>query len=668
MGDPARCSLRFAVGQGKGHAGVHADGVKTTIRRDDVAVEAQHHAFRRLPRLTFYHYILGQVVVPRLGDGIQTGNALPDLVGVLPVRARLAADGMGMQVAVGKDDAVAEKQFAVCGVVAGKGVQVVLCQRSMSAAALGDGDIVLRGNSVRRGHADRRWPAGQRAGDLDGFAAHQIDVFSFVIRILVAGDGHIAGNGESGGQVYRRIHAAAVFGGVVGDAAALHDEVARAGQIHTPAATLGSVRLILCDSAVVHGEVARQNVHAAAITTIVGCVVGDAAAIQIETGRIGSVRKRHTTASAGGVVAGDAAAVHIECTFDGHAATAALFAIAVHPVGDLAGLCLRAVTESECRAGCDIDDGLAALGPREAVAVQAEIERVIFCHSQGRTLRVARQIDVGGFRFGIIGDGAHAVPWRPVHIAARARMVADVLMRRAANGMLMGQAVVEVHVDAVGARALLHLDEVSPARVGGEIVLRAAVRPAGGDGDRLAGGDPRAGHADLGRAVQLPIDRDGPAGEQIHVVGRVVLLVAGVAGNVHLAGHGKGGGILPHTHAAAGIAGDILCNAAAGHGERAAIYVHTAALAVVLAGRGVSLDRAAGHGKFTAVHIHAAAVAQGCIFANAAAVHMERTAVHIHTGANAVVAYIAALVVVNLSVVQRECTARPDDHAVTVNA
>ena len=46
---------------------------------------------------------------------------------------------------------------------------------------------------------------------------------------------------------------------------------------------------------------------------------------------------------------------------------------------------------------------------------------------------------------------------------------------------------------------------------------------------------------------------------------------------------------------------------------------------------------------------------------------MERTAVHIHTGANAAVAYIAALVVANLSVVQRECTARPDDHAVTVN-
>lgn len=124
-----------------------------------------------------------------------------------------------------------------------------------------------------------------------------------------------------------------------------------------------------------------------------------------------------------------------------------------------------------------------------------------------------------------------------------------------------------------------------------------------------------------------------------------------------------------HTHAAADIVGGIICDAAAGHGECAAIYVHTAAIAVGPAagkGSGVFLDRAAGHGKFTAVHIHAAAVEIGFISANAAAVHLERTAAHIHAAAVAVVKdFRAALVALNLSVVQRECTALSDDHAVT---
>ena len=78
VGDLTLFSRRFAVGQGKGPVGLHDDGVNISIRRDAVAVQAQHHAVCGRPCCGKRH-IAGQVVVARLGDFIQTVNARPCL-------------------------------------------------------------------------------------------------------------------------------------------------------------------------------------------------------------------------------------------------------------------------------------------------------------------------------------------------------------------------------------------------------------------------------------------------------------------------------------------------------------------------------------------------------------------------------------------------------------
>ena len=105
-------------------------------------------------------------------------------------------------------------------------------------------------------------------------------------------------------------------------------------------------------------------------------------------------------------------------------------------MGELAGLRIRAVTEAEGRLVSDIDDGIAALVLREAVPVETEIERVAVLNLKGLLpLRVVRQIDVGGVA-GIGHDVVRPVPCRPRHSGASARMVADVGVRRAADGVV----------------------------------------------------------------------------------------------------------------------------------------------------------------------------------------------------------------------------------------
>ena len=363
---------------------------------------------------------------------------------------------------------------------------------------------------------------------------------------------------------------------------------------------------------------------------------------------------------------GDAAAVHIKCAALHHHAAAGL----ALSVGDLAvcRLAALAVAEGEGHVLEHVDDITAAI-LRDFVAVQAE-HRVGFRHPWNITTTIQLHIFGQVVIARGVGQSVRAVPRGKVDRLAVGAAGAGTPIAAAAEVVLMRLyrrlAVVEFHVDVAGVSVLLHLDEVSPACVGDEIAFRAAVRPAGCDGDRLARVERPAGHADLGAYVQTALtDGDELVFVQIHVV---LCLAHPVAGNGHLSGHGKRAVAVSHTHAGK-IEGGILCDAAAGHGEFAAIYVDTAAIAVdpaVGISSGVFLDRAAVHGKFTAVHIHAAAVAQGFIFANAAAVHMELTAAHIHAGASAVVTtFHAALVVLNLSVVQRECTARPDNHAVT---
>ena len=140
------------------------------------------------------------------------------------------------------------------------------------------------------------------------------------------------------------------------------------------------------------------------------------------------------------MVAADLAAEHGKGGSAAAAGVTAPHASAEHTfrVGDLAAA--PTVAQRKLRTLINRDDALktrvAVLGGfREAVPVEAEIERVTRFYSQDlRPLRVARKIDIGGV-VGIIRDRVHAVPCRPRHSGAFARMVADVGVRRAADGV-----------------------------------------------------------------------------------------------------------------------------------------------------------------------------------------------------------------------------------------
>ena len=82
-----------AVAKGEGHIGLNMNDRAVIGHTDAVPVEAKHRAVGGLPCAVDCH-ILGQVVVARPGDFIQTGNGFPLYIGVLivGVAARLAAN------------------------------------------------------------------------------------------------------------------------------------------------------------------------------------------------------------------------------------------------------------------------------------------------------------------------------------------------------------------------------------------------------------------------------------------------------------------------------------------------------------------------------------------------------------------------------------------------
>ena len=314
-----------AVGQGE--AAGDADHFALSLHREAVPVQAE------IERVAFLH---SQGGIPlRIARQIDIGGVVGivhDVAHAVPCRpvcvsvgaagmsADLAADGVPVGLTVVEVDVVALLQGAVGAARIAEDIAVGIAV----FRAVGDGDVAAGGDRIGGGHADAGFFAQTVRADLDGLAAHQIDVFIFAGRIAVAGDGRIAGDGEPGVPIYRRIHAAAVFGGVAGDLAALHDEFAHAGQIHTAAAVVG-VRAVPGDAAAVHGKRAEQVVHTAAAITVCGSVVGDAAAVHVEFGVAVFRSKRHTAAR-GGAVSGDAAAVHIEraAVVEGYAMTCVL--------------------------------------------------------------------------------------------------------------------------------------------------------------------------------------------------------------------------------------------------------------------------------------------------------------------------------------------------------
>ena len=468
---------------------------------------------------------LGAFQLPFARDG------QPQLVAMAGIFAiRLAANSVGMQVAVGKDDAAAEKLLAVCGVVAGKGVQVVPRQR-IFADALGNGGVVSFLDRARRGHADAGVLA-QRAADGDGLAAGQANI---AVRIVV-GDLHIAGNDE---VVVLHIHAAAISR----DGTAVH----------------------MKQIAIIAG--AATHIHA-------GTVSADAAAIHNESANV----------------------VYV------HAGT-------LRAAGDYSVILFAAIAVAQRQrpAFPDIDYiTFCTAFQLNAVPVQTEYDCHCFAVNEFDAPSVfkryvPRQVVVAGrcrqgagFRPRRKGD--HTVLFC---VADPGALVLAAFVLSVAAVVLMGQAVVEVHVDAVVVSARLHLDAEFAALIGGEIVRLAAVRRAGCDGDKLA----RiyiilmaVSHADPGFRIQALL-ADGD------LVERQIDIILGVAGNVHIAGNGEGS-VAAYIYSAA-VAGPVVGNAAAGHGEGTA-----------------------GLGGEVAAHIHAAAIrliaVVGCILGNTAAVHIKR--------------------------------------------
>ena len=463
----------LAVGEREGPAGSDFDDVLVTLIRDAVAVQAKDHTADRFPCIPAAQAlnIRNQVVVTRLGDIGQRGNAHPAFpigeVMAAVFAALVAADGVLVGQTVIQPHLIALLPGGIgFGFVAEDAVLGVAIARAM-----GDGDIAAGGDRTGVGHADLGVLVQTALADHEGIAARQIDVVIRASRILIAVDGHAAGDGEPGVRIFIHIHAAA-FGRavaadrtagqleciiikgcaaadaigslrlVVGDAAAPHGE----GSAYCRYAAAISCRRVAADLAAVHRKAAavmRVHTAAAVVRYFFNMVIRDPAVVQDEFPSV----HLHTGAvlsCAGGAahtVAADLAAEHGK---GGAAAgVTAPHASAEHAcrVGDLAAA--PTVAQRKLRTLINRDDALKARiavlgGFRKAVPVEAEIELIARCHSQDlRPLRIARKIDVGGLCFGIIRDRVLAVPCRPRHNGAFARMVADVGVRRAADGVGM---------------------------------------------------------------------------------------------------------------------------------------------------------------------------------------------------------------------------------------
>ena len=141
------------------------------------------------------------------------------------------------------------------------------------------------------------------------------------------------------------------------------------------------------------------------------------------------------------MIAADRSAVHGKC--GGRVALRAnphSFSFCTGRVSDRAAV--FTVTKYELRVIGDIDDlavriGGACYGACQAVSIQTEIERAAcFYYKAIVSCRITCQIDIGGLGIRIVCNLVCSIPRGPCDSFARPRMVADILMVRAANGVI----------------------------------------------------------------------------------------------------------------------------------------------------------------------------------------------------------------------------------------
>ena len=226
------------------------------------------------------------------------------------------------------------------------------------------------------------------------------------------------------------VHTAATItlcGGVVVD-----DTAAGHGKFAAVVHTATKVRAIVADLAVVHGECAVVTHTAAPISARLIC--GNASAIH----RKGAAISNFNAA----FIAGDTAAVHGKLAasgiflFDFHSST---FVAISYDLGNSPGV--LAVAEDKI-AALNVDSPVTAIMLHlDAVAIQAEVEGLTFRNGQGiSTLQshIVGEIVVTVGKLYAIFFFVHirAVPGLPGDIVARAGVVANVLVRSAADGVV----------------------------------------------------------------------------------------------------------------------------------------------------------------------------------------------------------------------------------------
>ena len=453
-----------------------------------------------------------------------------------------------------------------------------IVQRSRCAG--GDFDGAARSGRGRRGHADAG-AVRQALVDGDGRAVGQENV-----AIRVAGDVCRTADGEA--AVGLHIHAAALYGNIAGDGAAVHVERAVVMHIHTAAVCSRIIAVdaaAAADGAAVHIKCTAVHTHAMAFQTLCGgrSDVDDAADD------------------------GDAVGLQIPP------------AVFIFP--ELVRiLAVTAFGQRKGRAAIYLDGVTFIICSFDAVVVEAEHHAV---HRRPwavpprirRQVVVTRRLDVSQ-----IGNAD------PLHAGVVTVMAAG----RAADGVIV-RAVDKEH-------SLVAHIRLAIARVAGEcrlVLVRQRAGP-GGHGDRAAAGRDRdlRGHADAGVAVQTGrINGDGLlfliCVVQVEVVGAAVgalyihaaaqRTVFPVIRDLHAAGNGHGR--LVHKHAAAPVGGTVAGDAAAGHGEAGVgavdvAHIHATAVtgfwdAADVADDGVAGDAAAAHGEAAVAHKHTAAVVVG---------------------------------------------------------
>ena len=205
--------------------------------------------------------------------------------------------------------------------------------------------------------------------------------------------------------------------------------------------------MVIIDGAAVHRKCATA-MRAYTTTAVVRpgiflIVIADGAAIHFKS----AVVYLHTCTTRPpalriGMIAADRSTVHVKC--GGRVALRAnphSFSFCTGRVSDRATA--FAVTKYELRIIGDIDDlavriGGACYGACQAVSIQTEIERAAcFYYKVIVSCRITRQIDIGGISIRIVCNLVCSIPRGPCDSVTRARVVADISMRRTTDRVVV---------------------------------------------------------------------------------------------------------------------------------------------------------------------------------------------------------------------------------------